>query len=66
MFRSDQKLAIFRDFIDGILILVEHYDDFNYQNDSIQLQLPDCPSGIYLLKVESGQKSDIRRITILK
>lgn len=46
--------------------LVEHYDDFNFQNDSIQLQLPDCPSGIYLLKVESGQKSDIRRITILK
>jgi len=46
--------------------LVELYDDLNFQNDPIQLQLPDCPSGIYYMKVESGLKKEIRRITILK
>jgi len=46
--------------------LVELYDDLNFQNDPIQFQLPDCPSGIYFLKVESGLKKEIRRITILK
>ena len=46
--------------------LVELYDDLNFQNDPIQFQLPDCPSGIYFLQVESGLKKEIRRITILK
>jgi hypothetical protein len=46
--------------------LVELYDDLNFQNDPIQFQLPDCPSGIYYMKVESGLKKEIRRITILK
>ncbi len=46
--------------------LVELYDDLNYQNDPIHFQLPECPSGIYFLKVESGLKKEVRRITILK
>jgi len=46
--------------------LVHVYDKLSFNSDPVHLQLPDCPSGIYFLKVESGLKKEIRRITILK
>jgi len=46
--------------------LVHDYQDVNTQNDPTQLWLPDCPSGIYLLKVDSGGRSQIRKISIIK
>lgn len=46
--------------------LVSTYDRVKINRDTVQIQLPDCPSGVYYLKVESGQKSDVRRITIIK
>jgi len=42
------------------------YKDLCLSGDPVQLQLPECPSGIYFLKVEAGQQSEIRRITIIK
>jgi len=46
--------------------LVKCYDNLNFHNGPVQLHLPDCPSGIYYIKVKAGQKSEIRRITIIK
>lgn len=46
--------------------LIAAYDKSNFYNNLVQLQLPECPSGIYFLKVEAGQKSEIRRITIIR
>lgn len=46
--------------------IVHVYDKLSFNSDPVHLQLPDCPSGIYFLKVESGLKKEIRRITILK
>ena len=46
--------------------LVHVYDKLSFNYDSVKLQFPECPSGIYFLKVESGHKRDVRRITIIK
>lgn len=46
--------------------LVYVYDKLNVHNDPVQLHLPDCSSGIYFLKVEAGQKSEVKRITIIQ
>jgi len=46
--------------------LVYVYDKLNFNNDPVQLHLPDCSSGIYFLKVEAGQKSEVKRITIIQ
>lgn len=42
------------------------FDKLNNYNNPVQLQLPECPSGIYFLKVEANQKSEIRKITIIR
>ena len=46
--------------------LVYVYDKLNFNNDPVQLHLPDCSSGIYFLRVEAGQKSELKRITIFQ
>jgi len=46
--------------------LVNSYDKLNFHNGPVQLQLPECPSGIYFIKVKAGRESEIRRISVIK
>lgn len=46
--------------------LVNFYDKLNFHNDHVQLYLSDYSSGIYFLKVEADQKSEVKRITVIK
>jgi len=46
--------------------IINVYDGIRFNQYPVQINLPDCSSGIYFLKVKAGEKSEIRRITIIK
>ncbi|MDZ4121506.1 MAG: T9SS type A sorting domain-containing protein, partial [Candidatus Cloacimonadaceae bacterium] len=46
--------------------LVRVYRDLHIANDPLQLQLPDCPSGIYFIRVDNGTRSQVKKITLVR